>query len=91
MLARTSCPAQLPDRFTYLWTEAHPAAFADVKVSKLTKIPKVIGFIKVVIVSPPEIHCLFAQQQAAIGPPPAHALKAVDDGNTGYDGKRKAG
>jgi hypothetical protein len=81
----------LPDRFTYLWTEAHPAAFADVKVSKLTKIPKVIGFIKVVIVSPPEIHCLFAQQQAAIGPPPAYALKAVDDGNTGYDGKRKAG
>src|SRR3974390_373401 len=28
-LARSSCPAHLPDRFTYLWTELHPAALTD--------------------------------------------------------------
>jgi hypothetical protein len=26
-LARISCPAQLPDGFTYLWTDDQPAAF----------------------------------------------------------------
>src|SRR5690349_14577237 len=49
-LARLSCLAQLPDRFAYLCTDEHPAALAEVTVSKPIRIPMLVDFI--VIMSP---------------------------------------